>query len=114
MPAETFIFIKEFVWAPLIGLIGWGWHHVNKRNDDLSSRLDKNEVDMRMHTDDRYSQSLAYTDRRSAEMNMEIDRQRDVSAKIFDKLEVMQRRGEDRHTELLNALHHGLSTKVDK
>ena len=121
MPAETFIFIKEFVWAPLIGLIGWGWHHVNKRIDDSESKISQHdhkmkrcEAGMRMHAEDRHSQTMIYIDKRSYELNTEIDRQRDVSAKIFDKLEMMQKRGEDRHLELLHALHQGLSTKVDK
>jgi len=114
MSAETVIFIKEFIWAPLLALIGWAWHHVNKRGDDLAAELKKSEADMRLHVDDRHMQSMVYIDKRTLEMNIEIDRQRDVSAKIFDKLEVMQRRGEDRHTELLNAFHEGLSKKVDK
>ncbi len=114
MAAETILFIKDFVWAPLLGLVGWGWHHVNKRSDDLASRLEKQEEDMRLHIDERHTQAVAHADQRMYELKIEVDRQRDVSAKIFDKLEVMQKRGEDRHLELLNALHHGLSTKADK
>lgn len=114
MSAEALFIVKEFIWAPLIGLIGWGWHHVNKRSDDLSSRIDKSEADMRVHIEDKYSQSIGYIDKRAFELNTEIDRQRDVSAKIFDKLESMQKRGEDRHLELLHALHEGLSKKADK
>jgi hypothetical protein len=114
MSAETVIFIKEFLWAPLIGLIGWGWHHVNKRGDDLAAELKKSEADMRVHVNDRHMQSMVYIDKRALEINVEMDRQRDNVAKIFDKLEMMQKRGEDRHLELLHALHQGLSTKADK
>lgn len=45
---------------------------------------------------------------------LEIDRQRDNIAKLFDKLESHAQRSEDRHHELLNALHHGLDRKADK
>ena len=55
----------------------------------------------------------------------EIERQRDVSAKIFDKLEEMQRdaayarekaarENAERHERILTALHTGLAGKADK
>lgn len=44
----------------------------------------------------------------------ELNRQRDVMGKLFDKLEEHGRRSEDRHRELLTALHDGLNRKVDK
>lgn len=44
----------------------------------------------------------------------EIGRQRDNIAKIFDKLETHAQRSEDRHHELLHALHAGLDRKADK
>lgn len=55
----------------------------------------------------------------------EVMRQRDVSAKIFDKLDEMQRdaaisrekaarENADRHERLLLALHNGLAGKADK
>jgi hypothetical protein len=45
---------------------------------------------------------------------VEIDRQRDNIAKLFDKLESHAQRSEDRHHELLTALHVGLNSKADK
>jgi hypothetical protein len=44
----------------------------------------------------------------------EITRQRDNIASLFDKLEAHARRSEDRHVELMHALHSGLSGKADK
>lgn len=44
----------------------------------------------------------------------EIDRQRDNISKLFDKLETHGQRSEDRHHELLKAIHQGLSGKADK
>lgn len=49
-----------------------------------------------------------------ATMGDEIKRQRDVAAKLFDKLEAHGQRAEDRHHELLTALHEGLARKADK
>lgn len=44
----------------------------------------------------------------------EMDRQRDNISKIFDRLDEYTRRAEDRHREVLTALHNGLSQKADK
>lgn len=44
----------------------------------------------------------------------EINRQRDNVAKLFDKIAAHAERSEDRHRELLNALHAGLEKKADK
>lgn len=44
----------------------------------------------------------------------EIGRQRQNIAAIFEKLEQHAHRSEDRHLELLNALHQGLDRKVDR
>ena len=44
----------------------------------------------------------------------EISIQRGHIASIFDKLEALARRSEDRHVELVTALHNGLDSKADK
>lgn len=44
----------------------------------------------------------------------EIAVQRKTAEKIFDKLDENKQRAEDRHHELLNALHVGLDRKADK
>jgi len=44
----------------------------------------------------------------------ETDRNRDVAAKIFDKLDSMSRESADRHERLLTVIHSGLAGKVDK
>lgn len=49
-----------------------------------------------------------------AAVNSEITMQRQNIAKIFDKLEDNTRRDEDRHHELLTAIHTGLDRKADK
>ena len=44
----------------------------------------------------------------------ETDRNRDVAAKIFDKLDSMSRESADRHERLLTVIHSGLAGKADK
>jgi hypothetical protein len=48
------------------------------------------------------------------ELGNEISLQRQNIAKIFDKLEANTQRAEDRHHEILSALHAGLDRKADK
>lgn len=89
---ELFVFIKEWLWAPIMGLIAWGWNHHTKRVDDLRDYVD-DEVD---------------------DIKGEVNRQRDVSAKIFDKLEEHSKQSAERHIELLTVIHTGLAKKADK
>ena len=93
-PPETdvFTFIKDWLWGPLLALVAWAWSHLNKRIDSVQAQADASDTDIRA----------------------EVNRQRDVSAKIFDKLEAMQLRSEDRHNELLKTIHNGLAGKADK
>lgn len=51
---------------------------------------------------------------RMEKISAETDRNRDVAAKIFDKLAQMSDDSHNRHERLLNELHAGLSRKVDK
>jgi len=47
-------------------------------------------------------------------VSTEIAAQRQTVETIFSKLDESRRRAEDRHIELLNALHVGLDRKADK
>lgn len=47
-------------------------------------------------------------------VNAEVILQRQNVAKVFDLIETHARRSEDRHHELLTALHQGLAGKADK
>jgi hypothetical protein len=44
----------------------------------------------------------------------EVSRQRVNMASVFDKLDAYARRSEDRHVEILTALHEGLNRKADR
>lgn len=96
-------FVKDYIWGPVMGAAAWGWTVTHKRIDSAKSHADANHRDLK-----------AYIDKEVVGLTMEVGRQRDVSAKIFDKLEDMGKRSEDRHLELLNTLHSGLAGKADK
>lgn len=48
------------------------------------------------------------------EHDKELEHQRDIAAKLFDKIDEHSKQSAQRHIELLQALHDGLSSKVDK
>lgn len=82
----------DWAWGGILALIGLVWTQHGRRIDALEAAMEKG-------------------DRENGE---EINRQRDNIAKLFDKLEEHGIRSEQRHIELLNALHNGLSGKADK
>lgn len=89
---ETVIKILDYAWVVIGALLGVVWKMLNSRIEAVEHHID--EIDA-VHT---------------SEMN----RQRDNIAKLFDKLEEHGRRSEQRHVEILQALHTGLSQKADK
>lgn len=82
----------DWVWGGVVALIGLVWTQHNRRIDALELAMKDGDL----------------------KNSGEIDRQRDNIAKLFDKLEEHGQRSEQRHIELLNALHKGLSGKADK
>lgn len=75
--------IFDYAWAVVAGLLGLVWKSQNDKLVDLRADMDK--------------QMQAQKD--------ELDKQRANIAKLFDKLEDAQRRAEDRHHKLLEAIH---------
>ena len=107
---DVLSFIKDYIWAPFMGLIAWAWNHHTKRVDDLKQYVDKQDNSVREHADEQNNST-----------RKEVERQRDVSAKIFDKLDEMKTASEDRHREILKGqfemaqmFHTALSQKADK
>ena len=90
--AAFWMLLKDFIWIPLIGLFGYTWNEQNKKIDEVKKGASEEANVLRR----------------------EIDRERDIGAKLFDKLDEHAHRSEDRHVELLTALHVGLAGKVDK
>jgi dipeptidase len=65
-------------------------------------------------TDNRMTKMETDWKERAKEIEKETDRNRDVSAKIFDKLSEMQKDSAERHERIITALHIGLAGKADK
>lgn len=77
--------VLDYAWAIVGALVGVVWKSTNEKIDTVKT-----------------------------ELTTEVNRQRDVSAKIFDKLEDMREDANEKHLELLRALHEGLARKQDK
>ena len=84
--------LLDYAWAGLLALVGLVWKLFASKLGDMQKDFDK-KLD-----------ALAN----------ETGRNRDVSARIFEKLDDMSRESADRHERLLIALHQGLDRKVDK
>lgn len=84
--------VIDYGWGVILALLGLLWKSNEEKFKEVHARI--KEV-----KDDSDSEQTI---------------QRGHIAKIFDKLEENNRRSEDRHREILNALHEGLSRKADK
>jgi len=108
----TTVFLKlaDWAWAAVCALWIFSWRHHNGRANKLESTVEK--LDKKI--DDKNSATAKYVDSVGSMIMSEVNRQRDTSAKIFEKLEEHAQRSENRHVELLKALHEGLARKADK
>lgn len=129
---DVLAFIKDWLWAPLLGLIAWAWN----RNEKEHEMLRNSHEQLREHTSSGYStlndRVMEHVDTRVGELRQfvqvedarllsEQSVQRGHIGKLFDKLEEHGRRSEDRHNEVLGALremtqsfHTSLNQKADK
>ena len=96
IPDDAALKIVDWVWTGVIAAVGAVWHFLNRR-------IDKVAQEAKAHTDDAVGT-----------VSEEVTRQRDVAAKIFDKLEDMRTESAERHERLLIAIHTGLAGKADK
>ena len=91
-PDENSWKIFDYAWAAVggLGMIVWNMLNgkINQNNEAVYARI--------------------------KDTNAELDLQRAHIAKLFDKLEAHGQRSEDRHHELLTAIHTGLDRKADK
>lgn len=92
IPDEQSFKLLDWLWTIILPLVGLVW----KQQGDKVEAL-KTEYDAKI---------LAVMG--------ETDRNREVAAKIFDKLSEMQKESADRHVNLLTVIHAGLDRKVDK
>lgn len=139
MDGTILLFIKDYLWAPLLGLIAWAWNRNEKEHESLKAKVDaitEKTTNLRQHTSDGYSllndRIMNYIDAQVKETKLfvvaedtklmqELSTQRNHIAKIYDKLEETSRRSEDRHLETLaeirnlsTTMHQSLAQKADK
>lgn len=103
VPDETTFKLLDWIWTAFVAAVGLVWRHLSGQHKQLR--------DDTMHQIEELRQAQ---ENRSSGIASEVERQRDVAAKIFDKLEAMSRESADRHERLLTALHTGLAGKADK
>lgn len=122
---ELFVIFKEFVWVPAIAAIGWAWKHNEdehkehrKNYKELSKNASESQSSLNnrlmAHVDERFNEALRTAREEDKRIFDELYIQRGHIAKLFDKLEEHARRSEDRHLEMLTAIHSGLDRKADK
>lgn len=85
-------FARDWIFAPALAAVAWIYKLLDKR---ISSVEEKAEEDLK-------------------DLRTEVDRHRDVMAKIFDKLEEMKKESHQQFTTLLTTIHQGLDRKADK
>lgn len=103
LDSEIISLVKEYIIVPVIAAASWGWKVTHERIDAAKDHADKHNENMRH-----------YVDKEVATVVTEVTRQRDISEKIFDKMEQSEQRATSRHLELLKTFHDGLASKADK
>lgn len=118
-------FIKDFLWAPAIALVGWAWTRNQKEHDDLWKAHDKTRDDTSTGHSTLNDRIMEYVDSTLTEVKEENRRRSDKLAGHIERLfqnaeadrkemsKVMAEHREDsykRHIELL----HAINSKADK
>lgn len=125
-------FIKDFLWAPLLGLVAWAWSRNEKEHEALKAKTDRLETGMLTASSGLNDRIMEHIDVQIGEVKqlvkdednklaMEQATQRNHIGKLFDKIETHAQRSEDRHNEMMGVLrnmtesfHVALSKKADK
>lgn len=95
--------VLDHVWLGLTALMTFVWRVLNGKIETVE-KIGKERIDM----------LASDTKKRMDEIAAETTRNREISAKIFDKLDEMRRDSESRHERLIVAIHTGLAGKADK
>lgn len=127
--AEIIAIIKDFVWAPILGLVAWAWNRNEKEHDSLWEKAEKLENGMLTassglndrimdHIETQIGEVKTEHRRRSDKMNEHITKLFENAEKdragFRDALASHSRESQQRHIELLSAIHTGLAGKADK
>jgi len=126
---EVFSFVREWLWAPALGLIAWAWNRNEQEHTMLRERTDS----LKQNTSDGYSvlnnRFVEYVDSKVGDVQDEqrrkTDKINDHITKLFenaerdrasfrDALATHSQQSSERHIELLSAIHTGLAKKADK
>ena len=95
--------VFDHAWAGIMALMGIVWKLLDGRISDIEKQ-GKERV-----------QTLALEHgKRMDSISVETNKNREVAAKIFDKLDTMSKDSAERHERILIALHTGLAGKADK
>jgi len=133
-PPDTDVlnFIKDFVWVPFLGLVGWAWNRNEKEHevlkiahqklqDNTSSGYSVLNDRVMEHIDKQVTDVRQFVIHEDLKLMAELGVQRGHIGKVFDKMEAHAIRSEDRHLETLaaihslaNTMHIALSNKADK
>lgn len=118
-------FVKDFVWAPLLALVGWAWSRNQKEHDMLRQSQEKLSDATHAGHSELNDRIMEYIDSTLGEVKDEqrrrSDRMNDNITKLFENAEkdrkemskLMADHREDsykRHIELL----HAINAKADK
>lgn len=134
--------IEVLKWAGaalVIPAAGWFWRKhekeheaIDKTHEAIWAKTDRLETGMLTassglndrimeHIDVQVRETRSFVINEDTKIIAEVSRQRDITAKIFDKLEEVNRRNDDRHAETMGAIHNlamamhdGLARKADK
>lgn len=127
--SDLIAFIKDFIWAPLLALIAWAWNRNEKEHDMIRSSHEALRTNQSTGYSTLNDRVMGHVDERVDEVKTEhgkrLDKINDHIAKLFenaekdraafrDALTLHSRDSQDRHIELLKAIHTGLAGKADK
>lgn len=129
---SIFAFIRDWLWAPLLGLVAWAWTRNEREHEMLwktTNELQKYASESQSSLHDRFATNIETRMQEMREFVREEDHKlseeilisRGHIAKLFDKLEEHGQRSEDRHLETLKEIrilatdmHKALAQKADK
>lgn len=112
--AGFFELIKDWILVPVAGFATWAWNHNEAEHKSIREAQEKQDERLRNQLDSKVNEAIKFAREEDSRIMNEMETQRGHIAKIFDKLEEHARRSEDRHVEMLGAIHEGLSRKADK